>query len=80
MSADAGLDLEILAAQLRRHTEDLSLYGGMLLAALSAALPAYLHQLRRRYPAGGDRAAHLGRRSAVQPYRRPGAVVPGPGW
>ena len=55
---DAGLDLEILAAQLRRHTEDLSLYGGMLLAALSAALPAELVQVRRE----GRFAARLARR------------------
>ncbi|MBO0871673.1 MAG: hypothetical protein J2P15_24235 [Micromonosporaceae bacterium] len=43
----SNLDLELLAAQLRRHTDDLSLYGGMLLNVLSAALPADLVQVRR---------------------------------
>ena len=42
-----NVDLEILAAQLRRHTDDLSLYGGMLINVLSAALPAHLVQVRR---------------------------------
>ncbi len=41
------LDLELLAAQLRRHTDDLSLYGAMLLNVLSAALPADLVEVRR---------------------------------
>ena len=43
----SNLDLELLAAQLRRHTDDLSLYGAMLLNVLSAALPADLVEVRR---------------------------------
>jgi len=42
----SNLDLELLAAQLRRHTDDLSLYGAMLLNVLSAALPADLVEVR----------------------------------
>src|SRR4051794_17413255 len=53
-----NVDLEILAAQLRRHTDDLSLYGGMLINVLSAALPAHLVQVRR----GGTGRAGLGGR------------------
>ena len=41
------MDLELLAAQLRRHTDDLSLYGGLLINVLSAALPPDLVQVRR---------------------------------
>ena len=41
------MDLEILAAQLRRHTDDLSLYGGLLINVLSAALPPELVRVRR---------------------------------
>jgi hypothetical protein len=44
---DSHLDLELLAAQLRRHSEDLSLYSGFLLTILSAALPAELVRVRR---------------------------------
>jgi hypothetical protein len=40
-------DLEILAAELRRHSADLSLYAGFLLNVLSAALPGELIQVRR---------------------------------
>ena len=43
----SNLDLELLAAQLRRHTDDLSLYSGMLLNVLSATLPAELVRVRR---------------------------------
>lgn len=32
-------DLEMLAAQLRKHSDDLSMYAGFLLNVLSAALP-----------------------------------------
>jgi hypothetical protein len=42
----SNLDLELLAAQLRRHTDDLSLYGAMLLNVLAAALPADLVEVR----------------------------------
>jgi hypothetical protein len=60
----SNLDLELLAAQLRRHTDDLSLYGGMLLNVLSAALPADLVEVRRegRWKArmGGREPAVLG--------------------
>jgi hypothetical protein len=57
-----NVDLEILAAQLRRHTDDLSLYGGMLINVLSAALPAHLVQVRRE---GKWRARLGGREPAV---------------
>jgi hypothetical protein len=43
----SNLDLELLAAQLRRHTDDLSLYSGMLLNVLSATLPPDLVTVRR---------------------------------
>ena len=43
----SNLDLELLAAQLRRHTDDLSLYSGMLLNVLSATLPPELVRVRR---------------------------------
>jgi hypothetical protein len=58
----SNLDLELLAAQLRRHTDDLSLYGAMLLNVLSAALPADLVQVRRE---SGLRARLHGRSPAV---------------
>ena len=53
------MDLEILAAQLRRHTDDLSLYGGLLINVLSAALPPDLVQVRRE---GKWKARVAGRR------------------
>jgi hypothetical protein len=40
-------DLEMLAAQLRKHTDDLSLYSGFLLNVLSAALPGEIVTVRR---------------------------------
>jgi hypothetical protein len=56
------LDLELLAAQLRQQTEDLSLYGGMLLNVLSAALPPDLVQVRRE---GRLKARLAGREPAI---------------
>jgi hypothetical protein len=41
-------DLEVLATELRRHGEDLSLYAGFLLNTLSAALPAELVEVERK--------------------------------
>jgi hypothetical protein len=41
-------DLEVLAAGLRRHSGDLSMYAGFLLNTLSAALPAEMVQIERR--------------------------------
>jgi len=43
----SNLDLELLAAELRKHSDDLSLYAGFLLNVLSAALPPELVQVRR---------------------------------
>jgi hypothetical protein len=43
----SNFDLEVLAAHLRRHTDDLTLYSGMLLNVLSAALPPHLVEVRR---------------------------------
>jgi hypothetical protein len=40
-------DLELLAAQLRKHSDDLSLYAGFLLNVLSAALPGEIVIVRR---------------------------------
>jgi hypothetical protein len=40
-------DLELLAAQLRKNTDDLSLYSGFLLNVLSAALPGEFVDVRR---------------------------------
>jgi hypothetical protein len=40
-------DLELLAAQLRRHSDDLSMYAGFLLNVLSAALPGEIVEVRR---------------------------------
>jgi hypothetical protein len=45
--SQSNLDLQVLAAQLRRHTDDLSLYGGMLVNVLSSALPPELVEVRR---------------------------------
>jgi antitoxin (DNA-binding transcriptional repressor) of toxin-antitoxin stability system len=52
-------DLEMLAAQLRKHTDDLSLYSGFLLNVLSAALPGEIVTVRRE----GKIKARLGGRS-----------------
>jgi hypothetical protein len=41
-------DLEVLAAGLRRHSGDLSMYAGFLLNTLSEALPAEMVQVERR--------------------------------
>ncbi len=41
------LDLEMLAAALRKHSDDLSLYAGFLLNVLSAALPGEIVEVRR---------------------------------
>jgi hypothetical protein len=59
---ESHLELEILAAQLRRGADDLSLHGGMLLAVLSAALPAHLVEVRRE---GRLKARLSGREPAV---------------
>jgi hypothetical protein len=56
------LDLELLAAQLRRHSDDLSLYSGFLLNVLSAALPPELVQVTRE---GRWKARLAGREPAV---------------
>jgi hypothetical protein len=58
----SNLDLELLAAQLRRHTDDLSLYSGMLLNVLSATLPSELVRVRRE---GKFKARLAGREPAV---------------
>jgi hypothetical protein len=50
--------LELVAARLRRCTDDLSLYGGMLLAVLTVALPPHLIEVRRE----GRLKARLGGR------------------
>ena len=44
---ESHLDLELLAAQLRRHNDDLSLYAGFLLNVLSGALPGELVAVRK---------------------------------
>jgi hypothetical protein len=41
-------DLEVLAANLRRESDDLSLYAGFLINTLSAALPAQMVQVERK--------------------------------
>jgi hypothetical protein len=61
-SPQSNIDLEVLAAQLRRHADDLSLYGAMLLNVLSAALPAEVVEVRRE---GRWRARLSGREPAV---------------
>ncbi|MER7275092.1 hypothetical protein ABT369_11580 [Dactylosporangium sp. NPDC000244] len=58
MNPEAHLDLELVAARLRQCTDDLSLFGGMLLAVLTAALPAHLVEVRRE----GRLKARLGGR------------------
>jgi hypothetical protein len=55
----AYLDLELLTAELRQRSADLTLYAGFLLNVLSAALPAELVEVRRE---GGLRARLAGRR------------------
>ncbi len=40
-------DLELLASQLRKHSDDLSLYAGFLLNVLSAALPGEIVTVKR---------------------------------
>ena len=52
-------DLELLAAQLRKHSDDLSLYAGFLLNVLSAALPGEIVTVKRE----GKIKARLGGRS-----------------
>jgi hypothetical protein len=44
----AQWDLEVLAANLRRDSDDLSLYAGFLLNTLSAALPAQMVRVERK--------------------------------
>jgi hypothetical protein len=56
------LDLEVLAAALRGHSDDLSLYAGFLLNVLSAALPPELIEVQRE---GRFRARLAGRDPAV---------------
>jgi hypothetical protein len=56
------LDLELLAAALRGHSADLSMYAGFLLNVLSAALPAELIKVERE---GRWKARLAGREPAV---------------
>ena len=56
------LDLEVLAAALRGHSDDLSMYAGFLLNTLSAALPAELVEVERE---GRWKAKLAGRDPAV---------------
>jgi hypothetical protein len=69
----SNLDLELLAAQLRRHTDDLSLYSGMLLNVLSATLPPELIEVRRegrlKARLGGREPAVLGISVTVGDHR-----------
>jgi hypothetical protein len=69
----SNLDLELLAAQLRRHTDDLSLYSGMLLNVLSATLPPELVRVRRegklKARLGGREPAVLGVSVSVGDHR-----------
>src|SRR2546430_8054437 len=58
----SNLDLELLAAQLRRHSGDRSLYPGFMLNVLSGALPPELVQVRRE---GKLKARLNGREPAV---------------
>jgi hypothetical protein len=48
VSAVTQWDLEMLATELRRHSEDLSLYAGFLLGTLSAAMPVELVAVERK--------------------------------
>jgi hypothetical protein len=59
---ESHLDLEVLAAQLRRYNDDLSMYAGFLLNSLSAALPPELLVVRRE---GTFKARLAGREPAV---------------
>jgi hypothetical protein len=61
-SPESHLDLEVLAAQLRRHSDDLSMYAGFLLNSLSAALPPEMVAVRRE---GKLKARLAGREPAV---------------
>jgi hypothetical protein len=61
-SAGSHLDLELLAAQLRRHSDDLSHSSGSLLTVLSAALPPELVRVNRE---GKWKARLAGRKPAV---------------
>jgi hypothetical protein len=69
----SNLDLELLAAQLRRHADDLSLYSGMLLNVLSATLPPELVRVRRegklKARLGGREPAVLGISVSVGDHR-----------
>jgi hypothetical protein len=56
------LDLELLAAALRGHSADLSMYAGFLLNVLSSALPPELIEVERE---GRWRARLAGRDPAV---------------
>jgi hypothetical protein len=56
------LDLEVLAAQLRRHADDLALYAGLMLGVLSCALPPEMIRVRRE---GRLKARLAGREPAV---------------
>ena len=55
-------DLEVLATELRRHSDDLSLYAGFLLTTLSSALPAELVEVERK---GGLRSRLRGAEAPV---------------
>jgi hypothetical protein len=46
--ASSHWDLEVLAAGLRRHSADLSLYAGFLLNTLSSALPPEMVRIERQ--------------------------------
>jgi hypothetical protein len=46
--ASSHWDLEVLAAGLRRHSSDLSMYAGFLLNTLSSALPPEMVRVERR--------------------------------
>src|SRR5262249_26863975 len=65
---ESHLDLEVLAAQLRRHSEDLSMYAGFLLNSLSAALPPDLVVVRRE---GKFKARLAGREPGGRAVSRP---------
>ena len=47
VSGDRGGDVNALAASLRSHSDDISLYAGMLLSTLSEALPPHMTQVQR---------------------------------
>jgi hypothetical protein len=57
-----AFDLEMLAAQLRRHSDDLSMYAGFLLNTLATALPPHVIQVRHE---GKWKARLAGREPAV---------------